>query len=402
MMHWFARFGCRAFQTLFWVAIPFLPYRDPKICDHVEQIATVLKTHKKDKVLLVTDSFLRNSGMTSSLEKALQENGIACHVYDGTRPNPTTENVEQARDIYVAEVCQAVIAFGGGSVIDCAKTVGALAACPNKTLQQLRGNLKVLKKLPLLIAVPTTAGTGSEATVTAVITDEANKRKYTMNNLTFIPDYAVLDPRVTVTLPPHLTATTGMDALTHAVEAYIGRSTTPQTRKLSLEATSLVFASLEKAYNEPTDIQARKDMLLAAHKAGLAFSKSYVGYVHAVAHSLGGQYNIPHGLANSVLMPIVLEHYGAVCWKKLHRLAIAAGISTAEDSHEIGAMKFIEAIRAMNSRMQIPETLVGIQTEDIPKMAVYAAGEANPLYPVPKLMVASELEYFYHKVRVEE
>lgn len=282
--------------------------------------------------------------------------------------------------------------------MDCAKAVGARIAYPKKSLNQLKGLLRVWRKLPMLIAIPTTAGTGSEVTVTAVITDSEKKHKYTMNNFTMIPSHAILDPEVTYTLPPHLTATTGMDALTHAVEAYIGGSTSSQTRALSLQATKLIFANIETAYKDGTNRVARENMLRAAYKAGVAFSKSYVGYIHAVAHSLGGQYNIPHGLANSVLMPIVLEEYGECVYKKLHELGMAAGVTTEKDSHKVGAEKFIRAIRELNRRMNIPETLSGIKKEDICKMAKHAAKEANPLYPVPKLMSARELEKFYYKV----
>ena len=282
--------------------------------------------------------------------------------------------------------------------MDCAKAVGARDAYPKRSMDQIKGLLRVLRKIPTLIAIPTTAGTGSEVTVTAVITDGEKKHKYTMNDFTLIPSYAVLDPKVTYTLPPSLTATTGMDALTHVVEAYIGRSTTKETRRLALEATALVFENIEKAYQNGSDDRARENMLLAAHKAGIAFSKSYVGYIHAVAHSLGGQYNIPHGLANSVLMPIVLEVYGKSAHRKLHDLAVAAGVATEQDSHEAAAQKFIKAIRELNGKMNIPETLPGIKKEDIPAMAKHAAKEANPLYPVPKLMNAKQLEQFYIKV----
>ena len=234
--------------------------------------------------------------------------------------------------------------------------------------------------------------------ITAVITDTEKKHKYTMNNFTLIPRYAVLDPSVTYTLPPSLTATTGMDALTHAVEAYIGASTSKETRRLSLEAVRLIFANIETAYNDGHNRAAQEAMLRAAYQAGIAFSKSYVGYIHAVAHSLGGQYNIPHGLANAVLMPIVLEDYGAAAHKKLHELAIAAGVATESETDAAGAEKLIRAIRELNQRMSIPATLSGIQKTDIPQMAKYADKEANPLYPVPKLMDAGELERFYEKV----
>ncbi|MBQ9717450.1 MAG: iron-containing alcohol dehydrogenase, partial [Clostridia bacterium] len=188
-----------------------------------------------------------------------------------------------------------------------------------------------------------------------------------------------------------------MDALTHAVEAYIGRSTTKETRRLALTAVGLVFRNIEKAYRDGNDHTARSNMLRASYLAGAAFTKSYVGYIHAVAHSLGGQYNIPHGLANAVLLPIGLEIYGKTVYNKLHELGVAAGVTTETVSHETGAKDFIRAIRALNRRMNIPETLSGILEEDIPTMARHADREANPLYPVPVLMDRKELEIFYYK-----
>lgn len=378
--------------------MPILPYREPEVFDSIEGLEPLLKKLQVQSVLLVTDPFLRSSGSTAPLEALLQKNNIRCAVYDKTCANPTVYNVEEARALYVAEKCECLIAFGGGSSMDCAKAVGARIAFPKKSLAKLKGLLRVWRKIPTLIAIPTTAGTGSEVTVTAVITDSEEKHKYTMNNFTLIPSYAVLDPRVTYTLPPSLTATTGMDALTHAVEAYIGRSTSKETRRLALEAVKLIFTNIETAYADGTNHAARENMLHAAYKAGIAFSKSYVGYIHAVAHTLGGQYNTPHGLANTVLMPIVLEAYGETVHMKLHVLGIAAGVAAESDSHKEGAEKFIAAIRQLNRNMGIPEKLTGIRKEDIPTMAAHAAKEANPLYPVPVLMDKKQLETFYYQV----
>lgn len=389
---------CRVFQFCFHLALPFMPYREPEVYGSISDVATLLGSLNAGSVLLVTDSGLRKGGSTAALEKLIEDNGFRLAVYDKTNANPTVHNVEEALELYLKEKCECLIAFGGGSSMDCAKAVGARVAYPKRNLGQLKGLLKVLRKIPPLIAIPTTAGTGSEVTVTAVITDSDRKHKYTMNDFTLIPPYAVLDPEVTYSLPPHLTATTGMDALTHAVEAYIGGSTTKETRRLALEAVKLIFENIETAYREGTNRKARESMLTAANKAGIAFSKSYVGYIHAVAHSLGGQYNIPHGLANSVLMPVVLEAYGKSAHKKLHQLGVAAGVADEKNSPAEGAAKFIQAVRELNRKMGIPETFSGIQREDIPKMAGHAAKEANPLYPMPRLMDAKELEQFYYKV----
>lgn len=388
---------CRAFQLCFRAALPVLPYREPERLDRVEQVPGVLGRLGVGSVLLVTDKNLRAAPAAGRLTAALDAAGIACTVFDGVDPNPTVHNVEDAFSLYRQCGAGAIIAFGGGSPMDCAKAVGARAAYPKKSVGKMKGLLKVLRPIPPLIAIPTTAGTGSEVTLTAVITDRDKHHKYTMNSFPLIPRYAVLDPAVTVSLPKDLTATTGMDALTHAVEAYIGRSTTRRTRALALDAVQRIFSSIETAYQNGEDLAARQQMLLAAYEAGVAFSRSYVGYVHAVAHSLGGQYNIPHGFANAVLLPLVLEEYGPCVYKKLHRIGVAAGVCDGADSDAVGAQKFIDAVKVLDRRMGIPETIAGIEEKDIPKMSRYAAAEANPLYPVPRLWNAKELEALYRK-----
>lgn len=389
---------CRTFQFAFKTAIPILPYRDPKEMATVDEVPHLLKKLGRNSVLLVTDKPLREAKVTARLEEVLEQAGIKCVVFDEVEPNPTIKNVEAARKVYRKNNCKALIGFGGGSSIDCAKAVGARLAYPKRSIGQMKGILKIWRRIPPLIAIPTTAGTGSEVTVASIITDSEKKYKYALNSFPLIPKYNVLDPRVTFSLPPHLTATTGMDALTHAVEAYIGGSTTKKTRALAKEAVKLIFENIETAYKDGTNYEARNNMLHASNRAGLAFSISYVGYVHAVAHSLGGQYGIPHGLANAVLLPIVLEDYGECVYTKLAELAMAAGIADENASDEDNAGTFIKAVRELNKKMGIPENLKGIVQEDIPVMAGHADKEANPLYPVPKLMDAHELERFYYLV----
>ena len=387
---------CRAFQKAFHIAIPFLPYRKPKIAGSVKELPEIIMRHKCTHVLIITDGGIMKLGLTRRLEKALKEAGIPYTIYDKTVANPTTVNVREALELYHREGCDAIIGFGGGSSMDCAKAVGACTVKPNQSLAQMKGILKVHKKLPLLMAIPTTAGTGSETTLAAVITDADTRYKYAINDFPLIPRYAVLDPKVTLSLPPFITATTGMDALTHAVEAYIGNSTTIDTRRDALKAVKLIFENIDIAYEHGDNIQARRNMLHASFYAGCAFTKSYVGYVHAVAHSLGGQYNVPHGLANAILLPLVLREYGSCIDKKLHKLAIAAGLADKNTPDHEAAELFIQAIEEMKERFGIVNIVNEIQETDIPKLAHYADKEANPLYPVPKLMDASELEKFYY------
>lgn len=393
---------CRTFQTAFKIALPFLPYRKPKIVGSVKALPNFIKKKKCDHVLIITDAGIMKLGLTKRLENALSENDIAYTIYDKTVANPTTDNVAEALELYQTNGCNALIGFGGGSSMDCAKAVGARIAKPKQSLAKMKGILKVHKKLPLLIAIPTTAGTGSETTLAAVITDAETRHKYAINDFPLIPRYAVLDPKVTLSLPPFITATTGMDALTHAVEAYIGNSTTPGTRKDALLAVKLIFENIDIVYNDGKNVDARRNMLHASFYAGCAFTKSYVGYVHAVAHSLGGEYNVPHGLANAILLPFVLEAYGTSIHKKLYRLALEAGIVEEGTPYDEAAKAFIDAIKDMKKRFHIGDTVKEIQEEDIPKLAHYADKEANPLYPVPVLMNAEELEDFYYLLMEED
>lgn len=389
---------CRIFQGSFRMAMPFLPYREPEIINSCTELGDVLKKEKATSVLVVTDKGIAGCGLLAPVEEALKNGNIKYSVYDETLPNPTVINVEDALKIYYENKCDAIVAMGGGSAMDCAKAVGVRVVYPKRTVNQLGGKLKAWRKLPTFIAIPTTAGTGSETTLAAMITDSLTHRKYAIMSFPLIPHYAVLDASLTYSLPPHLTASTGMDALTHAVEAYIGQSTTKETRGLALDATKLVFENVYSAYTDGKNHTARENMLHAAYKAGIAFSKSYVGYIHAVAHSLGGLYGTPHGLANTVIMPYVLEVYGKSVYKKLYELGVAAGVCSVDNSYKSGAEKFISAIKKLNADMGIPDKLAGIKEEDIPALAKHAEKEANPLYPVPKLMTVKELEKFYYKV----
>lgn len=401
-MNFFKKIYCRVYQGVFRLLLPMLPYREPKRLQNNEELVQVLVSNDITDVLLVTDKGINNLGLTKSLEKVIKKNKINCFVYDETVPNPTTDNVASALKMYKDNNCQALIAFGGGSAMDCAKAVGARIACPKKTLKQMKGVLKVGKKLPLLIAVPTTAGTGSETTLAAVITDSETRHKYAINDFPLIPRYALLDANLTLGLPKHITSTTGMDALTHAVEAFIGRSTTKLTRERSIQAVQLIFDNLLTAYNDGANIEARENMLKAAYFAGVAFTRSYVGYVHAIAHSLGGKYNVPHGLANAIILPKMLKFFGKSVYKKLWKLGVAVGLFDNTKTYEEGAKIFIEKIGEMNKLMGIGTTIDVLKQEDIEELAKTAEHEGNPLYPVPKLFTAKQLEQVYYDLLKKE
>ena len=401
-MHPIHRFFCRAYQTVFRIALPILPYREPKLLASLDSAAALLREKHVSPVLLVADGGVRDLGLTKPLEEALRANGIAFAVYEQRTPNPTIDNVEAARALYARTGAKAVIAIGGGSAIDCAKAAGARIARPKKPIQRMRGILRVLLPTPLLIAIPTTAGTGSETTLAAVITDSKTHHKYPINDFALIPDYAVLDAGLTLGLPPHITAVTGMDALTHAVEAYIGRSTNAYTRAMAEESVALISENLLHAYENGQDEAARKNLLRASYCAGNAFTRSYVGYVHGVAHALGGQYGVAHGLANAVILPRFLRAYGSACRARLAALARLTGLAAGEDSDQQACETFIRWIEGLNRYFGLPEGFACIRREDIPRLAANAARECNPLYPVPKLMNRIELESMIECLMIKE
>jgi len=387
---------CRVFQFIFKYAAYFLRWRKPELLEGegcVLKLPELIKNNGISSVLLVTDSMIMSLGLTDGLQEALREAEITTAIYDKTVPNPTLDNIEEAFTIYKEKNCKAIIAFGGGSPMDCAKGVGIRVARPRTDIRRMKGLLKVIVPLPYIFAVPTTAGTGSETTVAAVVSDSKTKDKYAINDPTIIPRVAVLDPLLTLKLPQFVTATTGVDALTHAVEAYIGRSNTKTTREMAITATKLVFENLYTAYSDGMNVQARANMLKAAYCGGVAFTRAYVGNVHAVAHALGGKYSTAHGLANAVVLPYVLDDYGKSVYKRLAELADVVNIQG--DTDESKAKAFIAAIRELNAKMGIPTTIDGIVEEDIPWLANHSYKEANPTYPVPRIFSRKDFESVY-------
>jgi alcohol dehydrogenase class IV len=394
---------CRLYQAGFRVGSNFLPWRKPEVIEGVNSVLklpAMIRSKGLDHILIVTDSGIAKIGLMNGLLNALENEGIHYIIYDKTVPNPTIDNIEEALLMYKANQCTALIAFGGGSSMDCAKAVGARVARPNKSIPQMKGILKVHKTIPTLFAVPTTAGTGSETTIAAVVTNSKTHEKYPLNDMWLIPHYAILDPMLTTGLPPHITSTTGMDALTHAVEAYIGQSNTKETIQYSRQAVKLIFDNLYEAYSNGTNIEARTEMLRASHYAGIAFTRAYVGYVHAIAHTLGGFYGVPHGLANAVILPYVLDYFGDSVYKPLSELADLVGITAPTDTAQIKAEKFIAAVKDMNARMAIPTGIEGIKASDVPLMVERALQEAHPLYPVPRLFDRADMLRLYQMISV--
>ena len=395
-MNVFYKAFCRTYQFVMKIAANFLPFRQPEILEGLEKVPEQIEKLGIASVLIVTDDVLHNKlHLIDGLKEGLEAKGIKFAVYDKTVPNPTIDNIEEGVVLYKENGCNALIAFGGGSPMDCAKGIGCRIARANKEIPKMKGVLKVMKKLPVIFAVPTTSGTGSEATLAAVISNSVTHEKYAINDPVLIPKYAVLDPSLTLKLPKHITSTTGMDALTHAVEAYIGSSNTELTKAMAIKATKLIFENLKNAYDNGEDIKARRNMQLASYYAGVAFTRAYVGNVHAIAHTLGGFYGVPHGLANAVILPHILDFYGEKAYVKLSELANAVGI---KGTTEAKAKQFIQAVKDMNAYMNIPTTIDGIKEEDIPTMVERAFKEANPLYPVPKIMSKEDFTAMYHEI----
>lgn len=383
----------RTYQCVFGLGARLLPWRRPETVTGPGSLARIpaLLTKYGARRPLVAAS--RRQCADPAFQQMLSRlEGYA--LFSDIQPNPPVSAVEAAAALYRREGCDSLVAVGGGSPMDTAKAAAALLARPDRTLSQLAGLLKVRRPIPPFIAVPTTAGTGSETTIAAVVTG-ADHHKYAVSDLCLIPRCAVLDPLLTVSLPPRTTAETGMDALTHAVEAYLSRFyPTRRTDRLAEEAVVTIFRTLEHTCAHGDDVDARQALLAASFQAGAAFTRASVGNVHAIAHTLGGLYGVGHGLANAVLLPVVLRDYGPAAHRKLARLAELVGLPGGTDGEKAAA--FIDAILAMNARLGIPTGFSCIREEDLPQMAAWAAKEANPTYPVP---VIYDRERFIRVIR---
>jgi alcohol dehydrogenase class IV len=376
---------CRVFQGVMKVGSYFMGYRMPEYIEGagcVRRLPELIKGKGIKKVLLVTDNVLVKLGLPNGLIEAMDLAGLEHAVFSDLQPNPTDVDVEAGFRAFKENGCEAIIAFGGGSPMDCAKGIAAKNAHPDKSVVQMQGVLKVHKKIVPFWAVPTTSGTGSETTVAAVITESKTHHKASINDPSILPKYAVLDPELTVGLPPHITSTTGLDALCHAVESYTNWTYCTKLEKdLSKKAVRLIYDNLYKAYCDGTDIEARQNMQLAAFYAGRSFTRGCVGYVHAVGHTFSGLYGVPHGLAMGIILPHVMRQYGPAVYKRLAELADVCDIQGVDEREK--AIKFIEWIEELKVKMNIPAGVDVIQDEDIPQIIKWADKEANPLYPVP-------------------
>ena len=350
------------------------------------------------KILIVTDSMISKLGLLKSLTDALAAGGAQFVVFDEITPDAPIPLIERGIAFFREHECDAIVAFGGGSSMDASKAIAVSIANPNKPLRSLAGYFKGLNTPVPIYAVPTTAGTGSEVTVAAVISDPERQRKIVIVDTRMVPKMAALDPSLMTGLPPSITAATGIDALTHAVESYVGHWATPQTDGLAMSAIGLIFENLPTAYREGTNLLAREKMSLASTYAGMAFTRANVGYVHAIAHQFGGRYHTPHGLANAIMLPHVLEFSMPEIIDRMADMARRAKVAGDDDDDDAAAQKFLDAVIAMNRELGIPTHLVALKEDDIRLLAKAACKEAETGYPVPRYMTQSECEDIIRKV----
>lgn len=343
------------------------------------------------KILIVTDSIIAKLGLLKGLTDALTAGGAQFVVFDEITPDAPIPLIEKGIAFYQRQGCDAIVAFGGGSSMDASKAIAVAVSNP-KPLRQLAGYLKGLRAPVPIYAVPTTAGTGSEVTVAAVISDPEAHKKLVIVDPRMVPKMAALDPSLMTGLPPHITAATGIDALTHAIEAFVGHWATPYSDGMALSAVGLIFDNLRTAYTNGKNLEAREKMALASTYAGFAFTRANVGYVHAIAHQFGGLYHTPHGLANAIMLPYVLKYSRPAITERLALLAVAAKVGGDGEATDVLAQKFLDAVDQLNHDLGIPAFLEALQEADIPALAKAACWEAHTGYPVPRYMSQEQCE----------
>ncbi|WP_348672620.1 iron-containing alcohol dehydrogenase, partial [uncultured Abyssibacter sp.] len=333
------------------------------------------------------------------LRQRLESAGVTVTVFDGVEPDPSVALIEKGVEQLKRDSADAILAIGGGSSIDAAKIIAARAT-NNKPIRKMEGLFRVFRRPLPLHAIPTTAGTGSEVTIAAVVSDPERHKKMSVIDLKLTPVSACLDGKLMAGLPPGVTAATGMDALTHAVEAYISRNAMKRTDEQAIEATRLIMEHLPKVMDDGQNIESRQQMALASYKAGIAFTQAGVGYVHAISHNFGARYHTPHGLGNAIVLPYVLEYSKTACAGRLADLARVSGMDgDGADDLEL-AERFIRRVREMNAQFGIPAGLDALRDEDVPAIAKAAMSEAHFTYAVPRYMDRETCEAFIRTIKL--
>lgn len=400
-MNVFKKIWLRIFMFVFYKFTYLMKWRTPELIEgngSLTKLPEKVKELGLDDVFVVADKGILGLGLVDPLFDALKKAGLRYTLFDKVEPNPKIIDIEEGVKLYKESGSKCIITMGGGSAMDTAKAIGARIVRPNKSIEQLGGLLKVGKKIPPLFAIPTTAGTGSETTIASVVTNSETHHKYAINDLHLVPEYAVMDPLLTKGLPPYVTATTGMDALTHAVEGYLTCDVPKKYKALAEEAVVAIINNVEKVFKNGADLEARKEMLYASFKAGAVFTRVGLTYVHPIAHTLGGLYGVPHGHANAVVLPYCLEYYGKKCHKKLAHLGDLAGLTKEGQNVDEKAQAFIDEVWRLDKDMNLLKKF-DIKEEDIPQMIKWAQHEANSAYFVPVLLGDKDLENIIREIK---
>ena len=333
-----------------------------------KRLVDVIKDEKWKRLVLVSDEGVVRSGLLQQVYDLLEAHQLKWTLFDRVEPNPKDYNVQEGTEMARQFGADALVAIGGGSPIDCAKAI-AVVSRQGGAVRDYEGPGKIGPDVLPLIAIPTTAGTGSEVTFSSVITDSSDKYKFSIKDARIAPQVALVDPEMTLTMPPDLTAATGMDALTHAIEAFTAKASEPLADAAALYATELITAHLRNAVFRGDDLEARAGMLLGSVLAGIAFSHSDVAAVHCVAEALGGKYDAAHGVCNAVVLPAVMEYNMEYCKERYARIAGAMGL-TYEDVDD-GARQAVRAVQQLAADVQLPEfSSLGVQKDDMEELAV--------------------------------
>jgi len=392
----------RFYMFLLKTSIRILPFREPRLfsgADSAHALCDALAADGVKRLLIVTDAVLVKIGLVDPLRQRLESAGVTVTVFDGVEPDPSVALIEKGVEQLKRDSADAILAIGGGSSIDAAKIIAARAT-NNKPIRKMEGLFRVFRRPLPLHAIPTTAGTGSEVTIAAVVSDPERHKKMSVIDLKLTPVSACLDGKLMAGLPPGVTAATGMDALTHAVEAYISRNAMKRTDEQAIEATRLIMEHLPKVMADGQNIESRQQMALASYKAGIAFTQAGVGYVHAISHNFGARYHTPHGLGNAIVLPYVLEYSKTACAGRLADLARVSGMDgDGADDLEL-AERFIRRVREMNAQFGIPAGLDALRDEDVPAIAKAAMSEAHFTYAVPRYMDRETCEAFIRTIKL--
>jgi alcohol dehydrogenase class IV len=382
------------------VGLKLMPIRDTQVftgSTGIEELAKKMAASNLKKALIVTTPGAVKRGYTTKLSEALARFGIDGAVFSNVIPDPTFATVNEGLSVLKANHCDCAIALGGGSVMDAAKAL-VVAATNDQPIDSLMGMRKG-KNVPLpFYAIPTTSGTGSEVTNAAVISEDDTHTKRFMIDSRTVARAAVLDPSLSASLPKHITAETGMDALTHAMEAYISKLSHPESDALAIEAIGQIFKYLPVCYEDGGNLEARQKMAEASLTAGKAFRKAMLGYVHAISHQFGALYGTAHGLGNAILLPLVVEYSQDKVTSKLAKLAVATGLGTASMPQTQLARLVVDKLNSLNQQLNIPTKLESLKEADIPNIALRSYAEALKIHAAPKYMGKSDIKALVRKL----